>query len=102
MSAYLLTPIAEQDLSDLLDFIASESSIDTALKVEVAFRDEFIKLAELPGMGHYREELLSRQYRFSSIYSYVIVYRWETVPIQIVAILHGTRNLNALLRRRIR
>jgi plasmid stabilization system protein ParE len=102
MSVYHLTLAAEQDLNRIVDHIADESSIEAALKVESAFRSEFFKLAELPGIGHYREELLDRHYRFTSLYSYVIVYRWEASPIEIVAILHGARDLNVLLRTRFR
>jgi plasmid stabilization system protein ParE len=60
----------------------------------------FRNLGEMPGMGHYREELLDKNYKFWSVHSYVIVYRWEVKPIQIIAVLHGARDLNAVLSRR--
>jgi plasmid stabilization system protein ParE len=36
-----------------------------------------------------------------SIYSYLIVYRPETSPLQVVAILHGRRDVEELLKDRL-
>jgi plasmid stabilization system protein ParE len=55
----------------------------------------------MPGMGHFREDLLDKRHRFWSVYSYIIVYRWETKPLQILAIVHGARDLEAFLARRV-
>jgi antitoxin ParD1/3/4/toxin ParE1/3/4 len=58
-------------------------------------------LARSPGIGHFREELLSRKYRFWNFYSYVVVYVWEAKPIQVVSIVHGARDLAALFALRL-
>ncbi len=39
--------------------------------------------------------------KFFPVYSYLIVYRPETKPLQVVAILHGRRDLEQLLSKRI-
>jgi antitoxin ParD1/3/4/toxin ParE1/3/4 len=52
-------------------------------------------LADQPGSGHYRDELMPRDYRFWSVFSYLIVYRWQMQPIEIVAIVHGARDLGS-------
>jgi plasmid stabilization system protein ParE len=54
-------------------------------------------LAHFPGIGHYREELLGRKYRFWNFYSYVIVYVWEARPIQVISVVHGARDLAVFL-----
>ena len=46
-----------------------------------------------PGIGHFHEELLSREYRFWNFYSYVVVYVWQAKPIQVIGIVHGARDL---------
>lgn len=51
------------------------------------------RLAEMPGIGHYREDLVDRNYRFWTVDSYLIVYRWQSAPLQIISIVHGARNL---------
>jgi plasmid stabilization system protein ParE len=37
----------------------------------------------------------TRGTRFWKVHSYVIAYRWETTPIQIIAVVHGARQLEA-------
>jgi hypothetical protein len=39
--------------------------------------------------------------RFWTVYAYVIAYRWETTPIQIVTVVHGARQLEAFFQQRI-
>ena len=54
-------------------------------------------LGEMPGMGHFREDLLDRHYKFWSVHSYVVVYLWEVTPIKVIAVVHGARDLDAFL-----
>ena len=42
-----------------------------------------------------KPEFMDRRYRFWNFYSYVVCYVWETKPVQIVAIVHGARDLGA-------
>ena len=50
--------------------------------------------------GHGRRDLTSADVRFLSVYSYLIVYRPETKPLQIVAILHAHRDVAKFLPQR--
>jgi toxin ParE1/3/4 len=101
MSGYQLTPQARSDLDEIADYIATEATVDRAMKVIADLREEFRKLAAMPGMGHYREDLLDQNFRFWTRYSYVIAYRWNAVPIEIIAIVHGARDLNTFLENRL-
>ncbi len=94
MRTYLLTPEAEINLLDIIDFIAQDSP-QSANRVLREFEGAFELIGNTPGIGHYREDLLDRRHRFSSVYSYLIVYRWQESPIQIIAIVHGPRNLKS-------
>jgi len=38
--------------------------------------------------------------KFFPVYSYLIVYRPETKPLQVVSILHGRRNVERILKER--
>ncbi len=54
-------------------------------------------------MGIKRHDITTLPVRFWTITkfpSYVIVYRPETVPLQVVAILHGKRHLKEVLEKR--
>jgi toxin ParE1/3/4 len=101
MKRYRLTPTAQRDLDAIAEYIAVEASVERAMIVLREFRDAFRKLGDMPGIGHYREDLLDRRYKFWSVYSYVIVYRWDVTPIQVVAVVHGARDLDAFLARRL-
>ncbi len=100
MKGYELTTEAQYDLDAIAEYIAIEASVERAIRVLAEFRDAFRKLADMPGMGHFREDLLDQRYKFWSVYSYVIAYRWEVSPIQIIAVVHGARNLDAFFGRR--
>jgi toxin ParE1/3/4 len=97
---FLLTPEVKSDLREILLDIA-EDSADTAERVRSEIYTALQQLGKSPGIGHYREELLDRRYRFWSIYSYVVCYVWEKKPIQIIAVVHGARDLAVFLSLRL-
>lgn len=89
---FVLTPEAKADLREILLDIA-EDSADTAERIRAEFFDALQRLGRSPGIGHYHEELLDRRYRFWNFYSYVVCYAWQRKPIQIIAVVHGAREL---------
>jgi plasmid stabilization system protein ParE len=88
---------AEADVLVIWDRVANEGSEERADQVIARIYDECQKLGGMPGMGHYREELLDRRHKFWSTWSHLIVYRWEITPIQVIAVIHGARDLDAVL-----
>ena len=97
---FVITPDARTDLLDIWNYIA-EDSIESADQVLARLYDAFTRLAEAPGMGHHREDLADSRHRFWTIYSYVIAYREKTNPLEIVAIVHGARQLDSFFQHRI-
>jgi plasmid stabilization system protein ParE len=87
---------ARADLREILLGIATESP-DTAERLRSEFYGALRRLAQAPGIGHYHEELLDVRYRFWNFYSYVVCYRWRKKPIEIIAVIHGARDLAAFL-----
>ena len=96
MKAVVLTPRAEQDVSDIWDYIAA-GNIEAADRVVDALENAMVKLAKNPGIGHWREELTDKRHRFFLVYSYLIVYRQETKPLQIIRVLHAARDVQSIL-----
>lgn len=91
---FVLTSEAKNDLKDIfLDM--SEDSPETAESRRSELYDALVSLGQSPGIGHYHDELLSRKYRFWNFDSYVVVYAWQTTPIQIANVVHGARDLAA-------
>lgn len=99
MSAYVLSPEAVQDLQDVWDFIASDN-VHAADKLEDEFFEAFESLTEHPRMGHTRPDLTERDVRFWPIGSFLIVYRSIPTALQIVAVLHGARDVAEVIRQR--
>ena len=97
---FVLTPQARADLVDIWNYIA-EDSLESADRVLEGLYAAFTRLAEMPGMGYHREDLADARHRFWTVYSYVIAYRDQTRPLEIIAIVHGARQLEAFFQGRI-
>ena len=54
----------------------------------------------LPARGHKRADLTTHDVLFFSLYQYMIVYR-RRIMVEIVAVLHGKRNVKKLLKNRL-
>jgi len=102
MSGYVLTRLAKADIFEIWSFIAADSE-ETADRVEQAIYDGCAFVGEAPIRGHSRSDLTSRSLRFWTLPrypNYTVVYRPETSPLQVVAVLHGKRNLRRILKQR--
>jgi toxin ParE1/3/4 len=96
MKRFILTPSAERDVSEIWDYISVDNT-DAADRVLAALESAMVKVAKNPGVGHWREELADKRHRFLLVYSYLIVYRYEAKPLQIVRVLHAARNVQSIL-----
>jgi plasmid stabilization system protein ParE len=100
-ATYVLAPQAAADLVEIWRYIREQSSSTVANRVESVILDRLAFLARTPGIGHSREDLTKANVKFLSVYSYLIVYRPDTNPLQIAAILHGRRDVREILKTRI-
>jgi plasmid stabilization system protein ParE len=99
MAAYVLSAEALQDLQDIWDFIASDN-VTAADRLEDEFFEAFERLAERPLMGHTRSDLTVQDVPFWPVGSYLIVYRSAPTALQVVAVLHGARDVTEMIRGR--
>jgi toxin ParE1/3/4 len=98
MSRYVLTPEAAADLREIRDYVLEQGSPRAARYVVGAIISACRSVALTPGQGHRRPDLTSRnELRFRSVFSYLIVYRLGKKPVHVIAILHGKRDVAALL-----
>lgn len=93
---FVLTPRAEQDIGDIWDYIAVDS-IGCSRPRADCFGEGNTPLAKTPGIGHLREDLADRRHRFLLVYSYLIVYRFETKPLQIIRVINAARDVQSIL-----
>jgi antitoxin ParD1/3/4/toxin ParE1/3/4 len=96
MKRFILTPRAKRDINDIWDYIADDN-IEAADRVLDALDKALRKLAKNPGIAHFREELADKRRRFFLVYSYLIVYRHKTKPLQIIRVLHAARDVQGVL-----
>ena len=99
MKPYVVSPDAESDLKQIWRYLLGEASPAIANRIQGELVDAFEGLADVPGKGHKRPDLTSRDVLFFSVYQYMIVYRRATM-VEIVAVLHGKRDVRRLLKTR--
>lgn len=96
MSEYLLSLEAIDDLRRISDFIAADSATASEKVLDDLFA-AFEQLAEWPGQGHTRADLTTRNVLFWPVGSYLVVYRASSIPLEIVAVLHGSRDIPTVM-----
>lgn len=98
-AAFEFTPLATEDVEAIWWFIAKNSR-DAAERVDAEIEATCQRLAKHPLMGTTRRDITRLPVRFWTVTkfpNYVIVYRPETRPLQVIAVLHGKRNLRKVL-----
>lgn len=96
MSRCIVSDEALRDLSDIWEFIAADN-IDAADRQIDVLEAAFERLCDRPHIGHVRPEVSDNSIRFWRVKSYLVAYQPDHKPLSIVRILHGARDLNALL-----
>jgi plasmid stabilization system protein ParE len=92
----ILSQEALSDLDEIWLYIAQDNPTAADRVVDELYAASY-KLAEFPGMGHLREDLIDEPLRFWSVYQYLIIYRPEAQPIEIVRVVSGHRDITQLL-----
>ncbi len=102
MARIKFTPQAAEDL-DAIWWVIAEDNRDAADRVELEILATCHRLAKHPLMGTKRQDITPlpvRLWTVTKFPNYVIVYRPETAPLQVVAVLHGKRDLKKVLESR--
>ena len=99
-------PSARRDLVDIFYYFVSKGTISTARRFRIQAEATVERLANMPGTGtRYKPEgPLFADVRFSPVSrfrSYVIFYRAIPGGIEVLRVLHGVRDINALLARQL-
>ena len=96
-SRFVFTEAAESQFLEVLDDLSEESE-SAAVRVRAAVFDALNRLVGMPEMGHTRADLTPRPVKFWPVFSYLIVYDPQATPLTVVAVLHGARDVETLLR----
>ena len=96
MPRYVLSQEATGDLREIHDYIAAEDPA-AARRVLEDLRTAMHRLAEHPGLGHLREDLADEALRVWTAHSFLVIYRPDARPLQVVRVLSGYRDIAALV-----
>ena len=94
MRSYRLTGPAQQDLRDIGRHVSRDSA-SAALRVVANLESRCQRLAEMPGMGRSRDELAA-ELRSFTVSPYLIFYRETEYGIEVMRVLHGARDIDAI------
>ena len=100
MSGYILSVDTDFDLDEIWEYIAADN-IDAADHWIEKLFDAFEALGQAPGLGHRRDDLTSYPVLFWPVGAYLIIYHAERRPVEIVAVIQGSRDVPAFLSRRV-
>jgi toxin ParE1/3/4 len=95
MSPLSFTPAADEDLFDILNFIATHRP-KTARKWYYTLREKCEFLAANPELGQLRPEF-GKDCRSFSVNRWVIYYRYFDNHVEILRVLDGARDVDSLL-----
>lgn len=95
---FALSTPASQDLEEIIAYLLEHGGEQAALRVAVNLEEAFKKLADSPGLGHRRDDLTTSPVLFYSVFSYLIIFKPDTRPLEIARVVHGARDVETLLR----
>jgi toxin ParE1/3/4 len=99
MKQVILSRAAFKDLAEIWHYIAADN-LGAADRVRNELERATHSLANMPGMGHQREDVSDPTIRFWRVYSYLIAYRMEGETLYVLRIVHGARNFRDLFDQR--
>lgn len=95
-SRCFLSPIAEQDINEIITCLAQENTLVARTFLDALFA-AMDNLAEFPEIGHIREDLTDKPVKFWTFkWHYLIIYK-PTSPVEIVRVLSGFRDIINLM-----
>lgn len=95
MPGFVLSQEATGDLREVHDYIAADDPA-AARRVLEDLRTAMHRLADHPGLGHLREDFADEALRVWTVHSYLVIYRPDARPLQVVRVLSGYRDIATL------
>ncbi len=98
MKRFTLSPEAKQDIREIRRYYLKVADVRVARHVLEAIERACDFIARRPGAGHERADLTDLPVKFWQVFSYFVVYDPVSSPIEIVRVLHTSRDLETLFR----
>ena len=97
MKLWQFSPQALGDLYAIWTFWTDRAGIESADRLETEFYEACDLLAERPMIGHIRTDV-KRPVRFWNVREYLVIYRPDTVPLEILRLAHGSQDIPRVAR----
>ncbi len=100
MKRFILSDHAELDLQDIFDQTVDLFGHRQAVLLHLQFAEAFERLGMFPLSGHTRDDLIdpAQSIRFLAVSKrFLILYRPETMPVEIVRVVDGITDIGRLL-----
>ena len=88
---FTLTPSAKADLREIVQYYRRERGVASARLVRTTLDTALMLLATHPEIGHARPDLADERHRIWPVRHFLIIYRPQTKPLQIIRIWHAKR-----------
>ena len=95
MAKFYLTALAEEDLNDILIYIARDKP-NAAIRWVSKIHEKCAFLAQHPTLGERRPEFSTGEFRSSLVGNYVIFYRPIEGGVEIARVVRGERDVRNL------
>lgn len=96
MSRAVFSPLAEQDLAEIQDYISRDKP-EAAAKFIESPRETCSIIASQPDMGRSRPEFRGGNLRSFPVGNYLIFYRSSADGVEIARVVHGARDIESIL-----
>src|ERR1041384_3703309 len=93
------SPRARRELQNIWTYIAHRT-LSAADRLVERIENDATRLAEMPGMGHRRNDVTQRRYRFWRVKPYMIVYRYNDSTLTVLRIIDGARDFRRVFGRK--
>jgi toxin ParE1/3/4 len=94
---YILSEPAAHDLDLIKSYLVEHAGAPVARHVLREIRNAVQFLAANPGVGHLRDDLTDQPVKFWPVFSYLVIYNPTSRPLEILRVLHASRDLAAIL-----
>ena len=100
MTRFVISEAATKDIDQVRDYIAADSFEQADQFIDRIY-EEILRIGSSPRIGHRRDDVAEqRDLLFWRVGRYLIVYRTNADETVILAVLHGSRDIPAVLRDR--
>jgi len=97
MKSYTLSAEATRDLDSIADWLDETAGLRVSMHVAQHLHKEIAFLSKNPSAGHTRTDLTRMPVKFWPVFSWLIIYNPVNRPLEIIRVLHGSRDVEDIL-----